>query len=61
MQFIESRAVQNNILTDAERAAIINETLSEHPSTEHAEIVEGGVMLFDSYAEYCTWAYQATT
>jgi len=59
MTFIESRAVQNDIPTDATKAAIINEVREENPSAEHVEIVEGGAMLFDSYDEYLTWADQA--
>ena len=58
MEFIESRAVQNDILSDAEKAAIIKEILEDNPAAVHAEIVEGGVMIFDSIDEYETWAAQ---
>lgn len=34
------------------KAAIIAEVIWENQEAEHAEIVEGGVMIFDSYNEY---------
>jgi hypothetical protein len=56
MMFIESKAVQNNILSDSEESAILSEVRAEYPCADHFEIVNGGVMVFDTYDEYLTWA-----
>ena len=58
MKFIESKAIQNDILNDAEKAAILKEVMNENPEAGHVEIVDGGVAVFSSYIEYCTWIDQ---
>ena len=56
--FIQSEYIANSILSDSEKSAIVNEAYAEHPAAAHIEIVEGGIMVFDSYEDYETWTQQ---
>jgi len=58
MKFIHSDYIEHSILGDAERAAIYREIAEEYPGCACAEIVDAGIMVFDTVDEYETWIEQ---
>ena len=57
MKFIECSRVRDYHISKGEKCAILREVREEYPCV-HAEIVEGGAMIFDTWDEFYTWSEQ---
>ena len=59
MQFIESRQMTDYHCSPAEENAILDQIGRDNPGAFACMLVEGGVMVFDTYQEFKTWTEQA--
>jgi len=53
--FVESPRLRDYHCSDAEKSAILDEVMIEHPKAATYVAVDDGVMVFDTWKEYQDW------